>query len=49
MTAGKTLPVLYQDEHFIVVNKPSGLLVHCSEVDRRETRLSVTAMPDLVL
>jgi len=41
MIAGNTLQVLYQDEHFIVVNKPSGLLVHRSEVDRRETRFAL--------
>ena len=31
------LEVLHLDEHLVVVNKPSGLLVHRSEIDRRET------------
>ncbi len=31
------LPVLYQDDHLIAVNKPSGLLVHRSDIDRHET------------
>ncbi|MBU1172473.1 MAG: hypothetical protein KKD44_23180 [Proteobacteria bacterium] len=29
------LDILYRDEHFIVVNKPAGLFVHKSELDRR--------------
>jgi tRNA pseudouridine65 synthase len=33
----KELTVLYQDERIVAVNKPSGLLVHRSEIDRRET------------
>lgn len=41
MTASETLPVLYQDEHLIAVNKPSGLLVHRSEIDRHETRFAL--------
>jgi tRNA pseudouridine65 synthase len=32
------LPLLYRDEHLAAFNKPSGLLVHRSEIDRRETR-----------
>ncbi|MDX1320940.1 MAG: tRNA pseudouridine(65) synthase TruC [Oceanospirillum sp.] len=35
------LPVLYQDEHLVVVNKPSGLLVHRSPIDRHETRFAL--------
>jgi tRNA pseudouridine65 synthase len=48
MIASNTLQVLYQDEHFIVVNKPSGLLVHRSEVDRRETRFAVQLVRDQI-
>jgi tRNA pseudouridine65 synthase len=33
----RTLPILYQDEHLVAVNKPSGLLVHRSDIARRET------------
>lgn len=32
-----SLPVLYQDQYLIAVNKPSGLLVHRSAIDRHET------------
>ena len=32
----KTLPVLYQDEYLVAVNKPVGLLVHRSSIDRHE-------------
>lgn len=40
-TAEETLPVIYQDDHLIAVNKPSGLLVHRSEIDRHETRFAL--------
>jgi len=30
------LEILYQDENLVAINKPSGLLVHRSEIDRRE-------------
>ncbi len=33
----KSLPVLYQDKYLIAVNKPSGLLVHRSDIDRQAT------------
>lgn len=32
-----TLPILYQDDHLVAVNKPSGLLVHRSDIARHET------------
>jgi len=32
------LEILYRDEHLVAINKPSGLLVHRSEIDRHETR-----------
>ena len=35
------LPILYSDERVVVVNKPSGLLVHRSPIDRHETRFAV--------
>lgn len=40
-TDKETLPILYQDEHVVVVNKPSGLLVHRSPIDRHERRFAV--------
>jgi len=35
------LPILYQDEYIVAVNKPSGLLVHRSPIDRHETRFAL--------
>jgi tRNA pseudouridine65 synthase len=32
------LDILYQDDHLVAINKPSGLLVHRSEIDRHETQ-----------
>lgn len=37
----KSLPVLYQDEHLIAVNKPAGLLVHRTVIDRHETEYAL--------
>ena len=42
------LPILYRDEHIIVVDKPSGLLVHRSEVDRHETRFAIQILRDQI-
>jgi tRNA pseudouridine65 synthase len=38
------LPVLYRDEHFVVVHKPAGLLVHRSGLDRHETRSALQVL-----
>lgn len=35
------LDILFQDEHFVAIHKPAGLLVHRSELDRHETRFAV--------
>lgn len=35
------LDILFQDEYLVAINKPSGLLVHRSEIDRHETRFAV--------
>ena len=43
---GATLEVLHQDDTVVVVNKPSGLLVHRSPVDRHETRFAVQLLRD---
>jgi tRNA pseudouridine65 synthase len=40
------LPVLYRDEHMVVVDKPSGLLVHRSPIDRHETRFVLQIVRD---
>jgi tRNA pseudouridine65 synthase len=42
----RTLPILYRDERLAAVNKPSGLLVHRSVVDRHETRFAVQMLRD---
>lgn len=44
----ETLPILYQDEVLVVVNKPSGLLVHRSPIDRHETRFAVQLVRDQI-
>ncbi|MGZ5056950.1 MAG: tRNA pseudouridine(65) synthase TruC [Methylobacter sp.] len=40
------LPILYQDEFLVAINKPAGLLVHRSEIDRHETRFAVQLLRD---
>ena len=35
------LSILYQDEDLVAINKPSGLLVHRSPIDKHETHFAV--------
>jgi tRNA pseudouridine65 synthase len=42
------LPVLFQDDDLIVVNKPSGLLVHRSSIDRQATEFALQLVRDQV-
>ena len=35
------LEILYQDKYLVIINKPSGLLVHRSPIDRHETRFAI--------
>lgn len=44
----ETLNILYQDEYIIAVNKPCGLLVHRSPIDKQETRFAVQTLRDQV-
>lgn len=44
----ETLEILYRDEWLVAVNKPSGLLVHRSEIDRRETRFALQLVRDQI-
>lgn len=37
----EALTLLYRDQHLVAVNKPSGLLVHKSPIDRHETRFAL--------
>lgn len=43
-----TCEVLYRDEHVVAINKPSGLLVHRSPIDRHETRFAVQLVRDQI-
>jgi tRNA pseudouridine65 synthase len=38
--------IVFRDEWLVAVDKPAGLLVHRSEVDRRETRFAVQLVRD---
>ncbi len=44
--APERLEVLHADESVVVINKPSGLLVHRSPIDRHETRFAVQMLRD---
>src|SRR6056300_1714497 len=35
------LEIVYQDEALVAINKPAGLLVHRSPIDKRETRFAL--------
>jgi len=40
------LEILYQDEHYVAINKPSGLLVHPTIIDRHEKRVAMRLLRD---
>jgi tRNA pseudouridine65 synthase len=42
------LPVLYRDDWLIAIDKPSGLLVHRSDLDRHETRFALQLLRDQI-
>lgn len=42
------LEILYKDEYFVAINKPSGLLVHRSPIDRHETQFAVQMLRDQI-
>lgn len=42
------LPILHRDEHIVVIDKPPGLLVHRSEIDRHETRFAIQILRDQI-
>ena len=42
------LPIIYRDEHLIAIDKPSGLLVHRTVLDWRETRFAVQILRDQI-
>ncbi|MEZ5448481.1 MAG: hypothetical protein R3E89_05545 [Thiolinea sp.] len=41
-----TLDILYQDTQLVAINKPAGLLVHRSLIDKHETRFAVQLLRD---
>ena len=42
------LEILYQDDYLVAINKPSGLLVHKSPIDKRETRFALQELRDQI-
>ena len=40
-TNDEPLEILYKDDYLVAVNKPSGLLVHRSMIDRHEMRFAL--------
>ena len=42
------LRILYRDEHVIAIDKPAGLLVHRSEIDRHETLFAVQVLREQI-
>ena len=42
------LEIVYRDAHFIAINKPSGLLVHRSPIDKHETQFAVQILRDQI-
>lgn len=43
-----SLQIIYHDTDFVAINKPSGLLVHRSTVDKYETRFVVQTLRDQI-
>lgn len=41
-----TLEIIYHDEFYVAINKPSGLLVHKSPIDKYETRFAIQLLRD---
>ena len=42
------LEILYQDEYLVAINKPSGLLVHKSPIDKHETQFALQLIRDQI-
>jgi tRNA pseudouridine65 synthase len=43
-----TLPIVFRDDEVVVINKPSGLLVHRSPIDKHETAFALQAVRDQI-
>lgn len=44
----EALEILYQDDYYIAVHKPAGLLVHRSPIDKRERRFCLQLLRDQI-
>jgi tRNA pseudouridine65 synthase len=42
------LDILFRDDCLVAINKPAGLLVHRSDIDRHETRFAVQLLRDQI-
>lgn len=42
------LPILYRDEHLVAIDKPSGLLVHRTNLARHDERFAVQLLRDQI-
>ncbi len=42
------LPILFQDDDLVVINKPAGLLVHRTGLDRHETQFAMQLLRDQI-
>jgi tRNA pseudouridine65 synthase len=47
-TQRQPLEILYQDAYLVAINKPSGLLVHKSPIDKHETRFALQEVRDQI-
>ena len=48
MFEGYQLEIIYKDEHLVAINKPSGLLVHKSMIDRHEIYFAMKMLRDQI-
>lgn len=43
-----SLPILFRDEYLIAINKPAGMLVHRSWLDKHETQFAMQTLRDQI-
>ena len=48
MAHSETCELIYHDDYIVAINKPSGLLVHRSPIDRHESRFALQIVRDQV-
>lgn len=44
----KSLDIIWHNKHYLAINKPSGLLVHKSPIDKHETRFALQLLRDQI-